>query len=60
MSNCTFKCRSKQHAYELSVSVQNGTTEQAKAYVATCFNAFKGLDTYGRNLLHVAAANGKI
>lgn len=59
MTHCTSRCRSKRHAYDLNAIIQNGTLEQAQACLATCSNAFRGFDINGRNLLHVAAANGE-
>ena len=58
MSHCTSRCRSKQHNSTINAVVQNGTIEQAQAYIRTCHNGFKGFDLNGRNVLHVAAANG--
>lgn len=38
--------------------VKNGTFDEAKGYIQTCSNPYRGTDKYGRSLLHVAAANG--
>ena len=58
MTHCTSRCRSKQHTSAINAAIQNGTLAQAQAYIRTCHNAFKGFDINGRNLIHVAAANG--
>lgn len=57
---CTSKCQSKCHMYELTAVIQTGNLEEAKAYIKSCGSPFHGYDTSGRTLLHVAASYGTI
>lgn len=58
-SECSSKCRSRQHTLEVHGSITKGSLTEVKAYSRLCHNAMRGRDVVGRTALHVAAGYGK-
>ncbi|XP_037129472.1 inhibitor of Bruton tyrosine kinase isoform X1 [Syngnathus acus] len=60
LSECTPKCRSLQHANEVTAAITSGSEGQLRAFLTShCHNAATLRDEFGRTALHLAASLGK-
>ncbi|XP_051577482.1 inhibitor of Bruton tyrosine kinase isoform X2 [Myxocyprinus asiaticus] len=58
--DCTPKCRSLQHAEEVTAALTSGSEGRLQGYLtAHCHNAATLRDAFGRTALHLAASLGK-
>lgn len=53
-------CKSKLHASEMCSAVSKGSLNQIRLYLKSCNNPIQNVDEFGRTILHVAAACGKV
>ncbi|XP_062896415.1 inhibitor of Bruton tyrosine kinase isoform X2 [Mobula hypostoma] len=60
IADCTPKCRSLQHALDVTSVMTKGTEGQNKVFLSSyCYNAASLKDSFGRTVLHMAASCGK-
>lgn len=57
---CTFECRSADHAIVVLCAAYLGNIKLLQHCVTVCANPFRIQDSVGRNVLHVAASCGHL